>query len=69
MFQRLINFSQGRHTLAAAWFALTGLCLAWFHRLDGNYVSLVVALQGYICVHSIKEDYFLSKGPTDGGKL
>jgi len=70
MFQKLASWFQGRHTLAAAWFALTGLALAWFHRLDANYVSLVVALQGYICIHSVKDSYFESKqGPTDGGKL
>lgn len=67
MLQKLIKWSSGRHTLAAVWFALTGLGLAWFHRLDGNYVALCVALQGYILVHSGKEDYFASKGPTVGG--
>jgi len=69
MFQSLIKWSAGRHTLAAVWFSLTGLGLACFHRLDGNYVALIGALQGYICLHSIKEDYFASKGPIDGGKI
>ena len=67
MFQKLANWFQGRHTLAAVWFAITGLILAWFHRLDSSYVSLCIALQGYIFVHSTKEDYFASKGPTAGG--
>jgi hypothetical protein len=68
MFQKLANYFGGRHTLAATWFALTGLVLAWFHRLDPSYVSLIVALQGYICLHSIKEDYYQNKqGPTIGG--
>jgi hypothetical protein len=70
MFQKLTNWFQGRHTLAAVWFALTGLVLAWFHKLDGNYVSLCVALQGYICFHSAKEDYFANKqGPSIGGGI
>jgi len=68
MFAKLASYFGGRHILAAIWFALTGLVLSWFHRLDSNYVALVVALQGYILVHSTKEDYFASKqGPSAGG--
>jgi len=58
MFQRLIKFCAGRHTAFAIWFASMGTLLAWFHRLDGSYVGLVTALQGYVMLHSAKEDYF-----------
>jgi hypothetical protein len=59
--KRLLAWPQGRTTTFAAFFALFGSILAWFSRLTPTYIALVTALQGYVVVHSIKEDYFDKK--------
>jgi len=66
MFQKLSQWCQGRHTLFALFFTISGTVLAWFHRLDPNYVALIGAIQGFVFMHSYKEDKFAS-GPSNGG--
>ena len=58
MFQKLSNFFRGRHTLfLCACFTVGGI-MAWFHRLDSNYVTLLLGLQTLVCAHSVQENYF-----------
>ncbi len=45
----------------AAFFALSGTVMQWYHHLDMNYVALIGAIQGLVLAHSAKEDYFASK--------
>ena len=65
MIKKILTWSQGRHTAFAVFFAGMGTILAWFHRLDGTYIGLVTALQGYVMLHSVKEDYFKKDDPDD----
>jgi hypothetical protein len=58
MFQKLSNFFQGRHTLFLIACMLIGSGMAWFHRLDGNLVALLLGLQGMVLAHSTQENYF-----------
>lgn len=61
MLQKYFKWAQGRHTGFALFFTLVGSVLQWFHRLDGNYISLIGAIQAFVCAHSIQENYFASK--------
>jgi hypothetical protein len=56
MFQKLANAFQGRHTLYIVCAFISGLGMAWFHRLDANLVALLLGLGGLVLGHSIKED-------------
>jgi hypothetical protein len=60
IFQKISNFFQGRHTLFVVACFVTGSVLSWFHRLDGNLVTLLLGLQTTVTIHSVKEDYFKS---------
>lgn len=60
-FSKIANWAEGRHTLFAIFFAVHGTILAWFHRLDLNYIALIGAIQGLVLAHSAKEDYFAQK--------
>jgi hypothetical protein len=64
MIKKILIWSQGRSTLFASFFALAGTTLAWYNRLTPTYVALVTAIQGYVVVHSIKEDYFKKDDKT-----
>lgn len=64
MFNRIVRWAQGRHTLFAIYFALTGTVLQVFHRLDGNFIALITAVQGFVFAHSYAENKF---GITNGG--
>jgi hypothetical protein len=66
MFQKLVQFFQGRHTLFLVACMSIGCVMSWFHKLDGNLVTLLLGLQGMVLAHSIKEDYFA--GPKEGGQ-
>lgn len=61
MFNKVARWMSGRHTLFAAFFAVAGTVLEVFHRLDMNYVALIGAVQGFVLMHSAKEDYFAAK--------
>lgn len=61
MFSKFFKWCSGRHTGFAVYFALMGTTLAWFHRLDLNYVALIGAIQSLVLGHSIKEDYVAMK--------
>jgi hypothetical protein len=61
MFKKVILWAQGRHTLFAIYFAIFGSVLQCFHKLDGNYIALIAAVQGFVFAHSAKEDYFEAK--------
>jgi len=56
MFKRLTNYFDGRHTLFICFFSVTALILAWFGKLNSQYVAMVTALQAFVLVHSAKED-------------
>lgn len=56
MFQKLANWFQGRHTLFVTASLSIGVGMAWFHRLDGNLVTLILGLQTLVLGHSVKED-------------
>lgn len=45
----------------AIYFALVGTLLAWYHRLDINFIMLIGAVQSFVLGHSIKEDWFAMK--------
>jgi hypothetical protein len=57
MFSTIFKWCSGRHTLFAAFFAISGTALQYYHRLDMNYIALVTAVQGLVLAHSAKEDY------------
>jgi hypothetical protein len=40
----------------ALYFASMGTVLAWFHKLDVNFIMLIGAVQGLVLGHSVKED-------------
>jgi hypothetical protein len=61
MLQKLSRWLQGRHTMFAIYFALVGTVLAWYHRLDINFIMLIGAVQSFVLGHSIKEDWFAMK--------
>lgn len=58
MFKNLMDKLQGRHTAFALFFTLSATLMAWFHRLDPNYVAFVTVMQGWVFAHSYKEDKF-----------
>lgn len=66
MFQKVVRYVLGRHTLFALFFAIFGSVLQWYHRLDGNFIALITAVQGFVFAHSAKEDYFASKTVAPG---
>lgn len=51
MFNKITTYFQGRHTLFALFFAIMGTVLAWFHRLDPNFVALAGVIQGWVFAH------------------
>jgi len=59
---RVYNWFGGRCTFFALFFAITGFLLAWHSRLTPQYAVLIGALQGWVVVHSAKEDYFTKEG-------
>ena len=61
MILKIIKWCNGRHTVFALYFAFMGTALAWFHKLDANFIALITAIQGLVFAHSVKEDYFSSK--------
>ena len=58
LFQKVAGYFQGRHTLFVCICLIVGVIMSWYHRLDGNLVTLLLGLQGLILGHSVKEDYF-----------
>jgi hypothetical protein len=58
----------GRHTMFAVYFALMGTVLAWFHRLDMNFIALIGAVQGFVLLHSGKEDWFSLKAQINNAQ-
>lgn len=62
MYSKLVSYFRGRHTLFLVACMSIGVVMAWFHRLDGNLVTLLLGLQGMVLAHSVKEDYFKSNG-------
>ena len=61
MFKKLAIWAQGRHTLFAAYFALSGTVLQICHRLDGNFIALIAAVQGFVFAHALQENHFEKK--------
>lgn len=69
MFKKLVTWSQGRHTLFALYFALSGTVLQLCHRLDGNFIALIAAVQAFVFAHALQENHFEKKDdPKDGPK-
>jgi hypothetical protein len=58
MFQKLVNWFNGRHTLFVSSSLVIGVGMAWFHKLDANLVALILGLQGMVLGHSIKDDHY-----------
>ena len=58
MFKKLVEYMQGRHTLFAAFFAIAGVVLQWFHHLDATFVAYMTSLMGMVLGHSIQENHF-----------
>jgi len=56
MFQKLVIWAQGRHTLFAGAFFIMGNLLQWCHRLDATWIAFMTALMGFVLGHSYKED-------------
>ena len=61
LIKKVLSLSQGRSTFFALFFMVFGSLLAWFGKLTMTYVSLATALQGYVVIHSVKDDYFAKK--------
>lgn len=61
MFQKLMGWFQGRHTAFVTVSLVIGTGMAWFGKLDGNLVTLLLGLQSLILAHSAKEDYLAKK--------
>jgi hypothetical protein len=70
MFSKVVRWAQGRHTLFAIYFTLAGTVLQCFHRLDGNFIALITAVQGFVFFHSMQENKFKisNGGDTEGDK-
>jgi len=66
MFQKIAGWFQGKHTMFVVACMTIGVVMSWFHRLDGNLVTLLLGLQSMVLMHSAKGDYFQS-GPNQGG--
>lgn len=66
MWQKLVKWAQGRTTLFAIFFAISGTVLEWFRRLEPNYILLIGAIQALVLAHSAKEDYFAMKNAALG---
>lgn len=58
MFQKLTTYFSGRHTTFIVACFVVGGIMSWFHRLDANYVSLLLGLQGMVLLHSVKESHY-----------
>ena len=58
IFQKLTNYFQGRHTTFIVFSIVIGVGMSWFHRLDGNLVTLILGLQTLVTAHSVKESVF-----------
>lgn len=67
MFQRMVNWCQGRTTAWLVAFFSLGNLFHVFHRLDATYISFMVTFMGIVLGHSIKEDYFASSGDRPQG--
>ena len=52
----LYKICGGRHTTFAWFFAFTAFLLAMRSELGHTYVEVIIALQAYVLVHSVKED-------------
>ena len=65
MFKKMIGWCQGRHTLFALYFTLAGTALQIFHKLDGNFIALIAAVQAFVFAHSAQENYFEKKNGGD----
>ncbi len=57
MFRKLTDFFSGRHTFFIVACFAVGATLSWFHRLDGNLVTLLLGLQAMVLGHSVKESF------------
>lgn len=69
MFSRIVLWAKGRHTLFALYFTLAGTVLQVFHRLDGNFIALIAAVQTFVFAHSVQENHFdKDKGANDDTK-
>ena len=64
MFKKMFVWANGRSTAFAAFFTGFGSLLAWYSKLTPTYIALVTAIQGYVVLHSVKEDYFAKKVET-----
>lgn len=61
MIKKIFDWANGRSTAFAAFFTGFGSLLAWYNKLTPTYVALVTAVQGYVVLHSVKEDFFAKK--------
>lgn len=54
----MFEYLKGRHTAFAAFFAVIGVILQWFHRLDATFVAYMTSLMGMVLGHSMQENHF-----------
>lgn len=64
---KLFKWLSGRTTAFCVAFFVTGTGLHLFHRLDGTYISFMVALLTAVIGHSIKEDILPPAQPQATG--
>jgi hypothetical protein len=57
----VLQWSAGRTTGFAAFFALSATVLEWAGHLTMTYVAAIGAIQALVLAHSTKEDYFDKK--------
>ena len=65
-FTKVTTFFAGRHTTFIIACFIAGGVMSWFHKLDANYVTLLLGLQGMVLAHSTQENYF-RKDDSKGG--
>lgn len=69
MKQKILQYIVTHHIMFAVYFAGFGGVLAWYHKLDVNFIGLIAAIHTFLFAHSVKEAYFAFKNcnnpPTD----
>ncbi len=64
MFGKVIDYFRGTTRLSLFGFFVSGHLLTWFGKLTPTYIVFMTAFLAGAVGHSIKEDYFQTKGDT-----
>jgi len=61
----LTNEFSGRTTFFAVFFAASATVLAWFGKLTASYAEVITALQAYIVIRALGDDYHERNNPNN----